>query len=333
MEEMLLHTTNTEEAIAEIESLGGQVMMVMGNDLIVAKVSRELIAKKTTFASSSAHISSSASPETLMFAHAFYKAREDMKKPQPAPERWTDRTPPVALVRESPLPSGADSPYRQTMTGTIAFGCIIVSGPGSLAISDDERDKIVSEIVAGLRFWVNTAPASANLRFYYYYGRITITAAQPSSCSPYSYASCHDVFANAALQKLGYPTGQSGRDQLAQYLKADCGADGAYLGFFSKYRQNHFAYAYFKGGPLYMQYSNDGWGPDQIDRVFAHETGHVFNAPDEYTSCDCYRYYGEGSCTDRNSNCYSCTSSQANCIMNSNQFHVCSHTRKQLGWC
>ena len=79
MEEMLLHTTNTEEAIAEIESLGGRVTLLLGDDLIVAKVSRELIAKKTTFASSSAHISSSASPETLMFAYAFYKAREDMK--------------------------------------------------------------------------------------------------------------------------------------------------------------------------------------------------------------------------------------------------------------
>ena len=58
-------------------------------------------------------------------------------------------------------------------------------------------------------------------------------------------------------------------------MKDWSGGDGAYIGFFSKYNQKHFAYAYFGGGPLYMQYSNDGWGPDQIDRVFAHETGHV----------------------------------------------------------
>lgn len=143
MEEMLLHTANIEEAIAEIESLGGRITLLLGDDLIVAKVPRELITKKTTFASSSAHISSSASPETLMFVRAFYKAQEDMKKPQSAPECWTDKTPPMALARESPFASGADSPYRQTMTGYIAFGCIIVSGPGSLAISDDEKDKIV----------------------------------------------------------------------------------------------------------------------------------------------------------------------------------------------
>ena len=58
-------------------------------------------------------------------------------------------------------------------------------------------------------------------------------------------------------------------------------------------------------GPMYMQYSNDGWGPDQLDRVFAHETGHVFNAPDEYTTgkCNCYTNYGKGMCSAKNQNC------------------------------
>ena len=254
-----------------------------------------------------------------------------MTKPQSLPQRWTEKTAPMALARESPFPSEADSPYRSTLTGYIAFGGILVSGPGNLALSDAERDTLVSEIIAGLRFWVNTAPASANLRFKFYYGRISITAADSTSC--YSYSACHDVFANAALQALNYPTGESGRDQLAQRLKADAGADGAYLGFFSKYRQMHFAYAYFGGGPLYMQYSNDGWGPENIDKVFAHETGHVFNARDEYTNCNCYSYYGEGTCTARNSNCVYCTSNQVSCIMDRNEFTVCSHTRKQLGWC
>ena len=38
-----------------------------------------------------------------------------------------------------------------------------------------------------------------------------------------------------------------------------------------------------------MQYAIDGWGPNNIDRVFAHETCHIFNAPDEYAAsgCDC----------------------------------------------
>jgi hypothetical protein len=67
------------------------------------------------------------------------KAREDMKKPLSAPDHERcmdryDRTPPMALTRESPFPSEADSPYRKTLS--IALACILVSGPGSLVISD-----------------------------------------------------------------------------------------------------------------------------------------------------------------------------------------------------
>ena len=32
---------------------------------------------------------------------------------------------------------------------------------------------------------------------------------------------------------------------------------------------------------------NDGWGPDNIDRVFTHETGHIFGCPDEYAASGC----------------------------------------------
>ena len=130
MEEMLFHTANTEEAIAEIESLGGRVTLVLGDELVVAKVPRELIARKTSFASASPHIASSASLETLTFVQAYYNAREEMaKSPQPPPQSWTDKTPPMVLPQESTFPSEADSPYRQTLIGYIAVGIIIVSSP------------------------------------------------------------------------------------------------------------------------------------------------------------------------------------------------------------
>jgi hypothetical protein len=124
---------------------------------------------------------------------------------------------------------------------------------------------------------------------------------------------------------MGLSTGRAGKDELAQYIKDRSGSDGAYIGpagFFSKYKQKRFAYAYVKGGPIYMQYSNSKWGPDQLDRVFAHETGHVFNAPDEYERCNCDNDYGKlkGTCTAKNQNCVGCTnataSPQSRCIIN-----------------
>ena len=70
MGEILLHTDNIDTATAEIESAGGRVTMQMGDDLLVAKVPANFITTKKNFESASAHISASASPETLLFVQA-----------------------------------------------------------------------------------------------------------------------------------------------------------------------------------------------------------------------------------------------------------------------
>ena len=219
-----------------------------------------------------------------------------------------------------------DSLYRQTMSGEIAAVILIASGPGSLAISDAEKTKILSECQTGFKFWTEQAARSGvSLTFVLFDGKATITA---SNCE--TYASCHDVFADPTLQAFGYAS----VEEVAQDCKNSARSDGAFVGFFSKYRQSHFAYAYLGGGPLYMQDSNDGWGSDQIDRVFAHEMGHVFNAPDEYTSCKCTELYGKGSCTAKNSNCKTFTSSQGAGIMDQNDLgHLYENTKKHVGWC
>ena len=328
MEEMLLHTENINEAIAEVEAAGGRVLLQLGHNLLVAKV-HSRVAKQNSFSHSSAHISSSASASTLTHVNAYWMAREDELKPQPPVQKWTEKTAPMAFLREdSNKDVRGDSPYRLTMTGKIAVGVVVASGPGSLAISQTEYKKIVSECQVGLKFWSDQAAKKGvtfKLWFVLYSVRETISASNPTSCS--SYEACHNVFVDASLQSLGFSTGQTGKDNFAQFLKDTAGADGAFLGFFSKYRQSHFAYAYFGGGPLYMQYSNDGWGSDQIDRVFAHEVGHVFNAPDEYAGCQCVELYGRGACTATNANCNNCTSSQGGCIMDSNDLgNLCEST-------
>ncbi len=333
MEEMLLHTENIDEATAEVEAAGGHILLQLGHNLLVAKVP-SYVAKQNSFSQASAHIPSSASVQSLSHANAYWMAREDELKPQPTVQKWTERTAPMAFKREdSDKRFQGESPYSPTMTGKIAFAILAASGPGSLAISDSELQKIESECITGLKFWVNQAQKNVvSLSFYVYYGKATISASNPTYCS--SYAACHNVFANPTLQAFGFSTDQTGRDQVAQHIKDRAGADGAFFGFFSKYRQRHFAYAYFGGGPLYMQYSNDGWGSDQIDRVFAHEVGHVFNAPDEYTNCKCSTNYGKGSCTARNSNCKTCTSSQGGCIMDKNDLgNLCQSSKKHIGWC
>ena len=266
-------------------------------------------------------------------------AWEDELKPQPEVLKWTEKTAPMAFQAEDSIDIfQEDSPYRLTMTGKIAVMILIVSGPGKLAISHNEKQTIGKEVQTGLKFWTEQAKNnSVSLEFVVYTDNVTISANNPTECS--SSPACHNVFADPTLIAMGYPAGKTGRYQLAQAVKSNASADGAYLALFSKYRQRHFAYAYNRGGPIYMKYSNDGWGPEQIDRVFAHETAHVFNAPDEYTNCKCTQLYGKGSCTATNDNCSSknkgsCTSSQIGCIMDSNDMgNLCEQSKKHVGWC
>ena len=331
MEEMLLHTADTEAATAEIESIGGEVTLLLGDELLIAKVPAEFVSKKRSFAAAMAHISEEASPETLTYVQAYLMAREKERRPPPPVQSWDEKTPPIVIPQEEPFINEADSPYRKTMTGKIAVGIIIVSGPGNVAINNTEKNKGVSEVMGGLRVWQNAAPASANLQFqlYHYYTLITI----PDSTSCRTYPACHDRFANAALKKLGYPTGRTGRDKLARNIKDKSNADGAYIGYISKYRQKHFAYA-SNLGPMYMQYQNDGWKPDRLDQIFAHETGHIFYAPDEYGGCKCNtKQHGKGSCTAKNGNCKNCPDETVKCVMKFSTFTACEYTKKHVGWC
>ena len=72
---------------------------------------------------------------------------------------------------------------------------------------------------------------------------------------------------------------------------------GATSALFTKYPTAHFAYALKP--KLVMQYSNDGWGPDNIDRVFTHESGHIFGCPDEYASSGCNCTPSSATCASR----------------------------------
>ncbi len=268
----------------------------------------------------------------MTHANAYWMAREDELKPQPTAQKWTEKTAPMAIEREDSNDFHGDSPYSSTMTGKIAVVVFVASGPGSLEITDAELQTIISKCQVGLDFWSEQARKnSVPLSFVLYWAKATITAPNPTSCS--SFSACHNVFADASLQAFGFPAGRAGKDQLSEFAKSASRADGAFLAFFTKYRQAHFAYAYFGSGPTYMQYSNDGWGTNQIDRVFAHETGHVFSAPDEYGRCKCTPLYGRGSCTATNANCRDCTSSQANCIMDRSAWELCENTKKHVGWC
>ena len=87
------------------------------------------------------------------------------------------------------------------------------------------------------------------------------------------------------MAKLGYSADWNGVTAYPEDLRKDKGAQWSLIAFFTRYPLKWFGYA---GRPrVVMHLDNGNWGQDNIDRVFAHETGHIFGAPDEYASSDC----------------------------------------------
>lgn len=87
------------------------------------------------------------------------------------------------------------------MTGRIAVGLHMVSGPGSLAISDAERTSIVSAVTTGYQFWAGIPPDYANLQFHLIHTHITVATSNPATCYGWN---CDEPFTNDALNLIGY---------------------------------------------------------------------------------------------------------------------------------
>jgi hypothetical protein len=106
---------------------------------------------------------------------------------------------------------------------------------------------------------------------------------------------------------------------------------------------NALAYAYL-GGPITVALRGNGWlGLNYLDRVIAHEMGHIFQAADEYQyGCACGGAYGYLDAP--NLNCFECPPPTGRCIMRGSgeysfsemdnmeqAIDPCQHTRKMVG--
>ncbi|MCH9646663.1 MAG: hypothetical protein K0U98_00415 [Deltaproteobacteria bacterium] len=220
-----------------------------------------------------------------------------------------------------------DGPTSAELTGSVAVGIVIVSGPGNLAFEEEEKDKVVAEVQNGLS-WLGAQNRSANITWHYDIRPVEI-AARPEP-DPLSR---EDTFRNPAMEALGYPGNQDGVLGYVEHLRESMDTDWTYCAFFTKYPLHHFAYAYGGGPYLVMSYRLPGWGVDNIDRVFAHETGHVFLAPDEYRASDCKCDTLAGKYQAPNANCTICAPGEGvQCIMKGNSWEMCAYTPVHLGW-
>jgi hypothetical protein len=276
--------------------------------------------------------------ETGAFGLAAFKLRNsaefiEAKTRRPlASEQWDSG---AALAPDAPGTGAAagdeaEAPTSARMVGTVAVGVIIVEGStADLQFSSSEEVQVVAEVQNGLTF---LATQSAGGVTWSYDIRVVSINATPAPDTA-SFGEKEERWRNPTMAALGFSADWAGVSAYVEDLRNRLGTDWAYVAFFVKYPLGHFAYASIGGPRLVMQHANDGWGPDNIDRVFAHETGHIFGAPDEYASSNCNCGGSWGFFGTPNSNCALCASGGGvACIMKSNDWSMCSATPAHFGW-
>ena len=244
---------------------------------------------------------------------------------------------PVPLHRtEKPVIERAAARFNarpKRFAGRIAVGIIMVSGPGTRALKKNQQVKIAAEVQNGLSWLAAQSPAK-DLTWVHDNHHMTVDVAQGSGKrgdADAKFEHFEKPWRDAALVQMGFRKGTAGVKDYITALKQDKSADAAYCAFFTLYKLNHFAYC--TGPYLVMHYENDGWGIDNIDRVFAHESGHVVGAPDEYaeSECDCGGRFGFFRKANRN--CDNCAPDEGvKCIMKANDWAMCSVTPYHLGY-
>jgi hypothetical protein len=217
------------------------------------------------------------------------------------------------------------SPY---LIGSVAVGIIMVEGPtANLQFSQAERTKVVAEVQEGLT-WLGRQDPRASVTWAYDIKTVRVNVAPNNNLT--GYEPLEGLWRNPAMAQLGFSPDFNGVRNYVASIRTSLGTRWGYVGYFTKYPLNHFAYA--SKPRLVMHYNNDGWGPDNIDRVFTHETGHIFGCPDEYANsgCNCTSLYGY--LQERNGNCERCASPFQQCLMAANSWAMCPFTFGHLGW-
>jgi hypothetical protein len=161
-----------------------------------------------------------------------------------------------------------------------------------------------------------------------------------------------------ALTALGLPAGLAGVQQHNQALLSrtwpgNNKARWAYTVFVTRYACGWMGYT--NTGSAYTVLQLDwlsdntgnfagtgvgGFGPFGIDRVFAHETGHIFGAPDEYANSACAVTDTKSkptlangfTLTVPNANCEVGNPASVDCLMKKNTPNLCPSTIADWGW-
>ncbi len=363
----------TQEAIKTIEYFGGEVRHVFVPDVLIGYVPPAIdqTIKERTFISmvvreelDVAACSYDIKASRLAISAWNHLVREQRVQPTDLPGGMplvNDVHPSLHQLKSDEGESvdivtveEADKYTSCYMIGRVAVGIILMESNGDDENWTAEQEcTCVSEIVQGLN-WLSYLASEQEVNLSWYY---EIHCAVPTSYEPIQgpvvpyyvglpYPHHEFEWMDDALSHLGCSDGFQGMYQYCNRLRSQYQTDWAYMTFVVMDENdpdhmfneagNWFAYARLEGPYVVMTYNNDAWGPELMNTVFEHETGHIFGAPDEYEngccSLDCVIPYGYLDVV--NGNCMVCNPYWVPCIMRGDLsgWGFCDFSKGHLGW-
>jgi hypothetical protein len=235
------------------------------------------------------------------------------------------------------------------MTGTVATTLIFVesdgsgSDPDTYTWTDQHVQDYIAGVNTGMAWWSSQAPIFNGTCWVAFFVRY-FPPTDPR-CQQWREMILHpswdvDDMVVDIMSNFGYTSGThtSRTTSFNTAQRATYGTDWAYTGYIAynpppapgALTNGTSAFAYLGGPYTFLLYRSYGWAPEQ---VFAHESGHIFRACDEYAG-GC----GSSSCTSIcsngvvNGNCEECNPLAKPCMMGSNDWNLCHYTDDHVGW-
>lgn len=202
---------------------------------------------------------------------------------------------------------------------------------------DTRKGQVLSKIMSGLDWWTHQNPRSP-LSFTY------VTQTVPTKYEPITRPYYDEsLWIPDVMSKLGYNgTRFASTRAYANDLRQQYHTDWAWVIFVvdsqvdanGKFADGYFAYSYLGGPFTVMTYDNDGYGIENMDVVAAHETGHIFNALDEYAGASSPNAYSMGYFPTINGNhAYASSANDPDSIMRGGiRWSLDSWAKQMIGW-
>lgn len=236
---------------------------------------------------------------------------------------------------------------KNAYTSDFMIGRVVVSiifpesngaqDPNSETWSEERKSAVLSQIMTGLDWW--TKQNTRSPLSFTYVSQTVATKYEPITRPYYDEA----LWIPDVMSKLGYAGSRfTATRNYVNALRQQYSADWGYVIFVvdsnvdpnGKFADGLFAYAYLGGPFMVMTYDNNGYGINNMAVVAAHETGHIFNALDQYAGASGPNDYSPGYFSTVNGNHeYSSIATTPNSIMRGGiRWGLDNWARLSIGW-